>query len=157
METMIPAWVYNKKKMEKREDLPPNSIGFTYLITFNEKDVSGKNYSYLGCKQFISIRGVYSGAWVKYMGSSLNVKDKMESGELTVKKREILEFAISKQQLAYMETREIVCRGLLEDPSSLNMWVKAKLFKAHIMEPKPMKITPKKVKNKKDGSKKSTK
>ena len=149
MKTMIPTWVYNNKKMEKREDLPPGSIGFTYLITFNEKDDAGRNYSYLGCKQFISVRGTYSNAWVKYLGSSVNVKDKMASGELTVKSREMLEFAISKQQLAYMETREIVCRGLLEDSSSLNMWVKAKLFKAHIMEPKPMKITPKKVKKKK--------
>lgn len=146
---MIPNWVYNKKKIEKREDLPPDSIGFTYLITFNEKGEDGNYFTYLGCKQFISIRGTYSNAWVKYLGSSVNVKDKMARGELTVKKREILEFAISKQQLAYMETREIVCRGLLEDPSSLNMWVKAKLFKAHIMEPKPMKITPKKVKKKK--------
>lgn len=147
--TEVPTWTFNKREMEKREDLPPDSIGFTYLITFNEKGESGKSYSYLGCKQFISVRGTYSGAWVKYLGSSVNVKEKMARGELTVKKREILEFAISKQQLAYMETREIVCRGLLEDPSSLNMWVKAKLFKSHIMEPKPMKIIPKKAKKKK--------
>lgn len=157
MKTMIPTWVYNNKKIEKREDLPPGSIGFTYIITFNEKGINGENLYYVGSKQFLSFRGTYSNAWIKYTGSSLNVKDKLAKGELTIKSREMLEFAISKQELSYKETKIIICNRLLEDENSLNMWAKINLFKVHLIEPKPMKIIPKKVKKKKHDGKKSTK
>ena len=139
MATMV-NWEYNGRPFTKLEDFPKDTIGFVYCLHFND------NSYYFGSKQFISIRGVYSKAWLKYLGSSKPVKEALEKGELKVVKREILDFAISKQQLAFKETETIICRGALEDPKSRNGWVKVNLYKKNIIEPVPMKIKPKKKK-----------
>lgn len=129
-------WTHSNKEIKSRDDMPDLAIGFVYIIEFTDGTY------YIGSKQVISIRGAESN-WKKYNGSSKDVLEKLKNGDLNIKNKEILEFAISKQDLLYKETRTIMCSGALEDNKSRNGWIKAKIFKAHIIEPKPMKITKK--------------
>ena len=132
-------WTYFGKPITKIEDFPQLTIGFVYKLTLSDGSY------YVGSKQIISIRGVQSN-WRSYNGSSKTLLEELKKGEVSVIKKEILEFAISKQQLLYMESMNILCNRVLEDKNSRNGWVSCKLFKAHILEPKPMKITQKRKK-----------
>lgn len=138
----LPSWTYNGAEVTCLDDFPPLTIGYTYKLTFSDSTY------YVGSKQFLSIRGVYSKAWLTYLGSSKPVKEALSKGEITVVKREIIDFAISKQQLAYKETSLIICGGALEDDKARNGWVKVNIYKTHIINPQPMKITPKRKKKK---------
>lgn len=132
-------WTYNGVEVKNINDFPPGTIGFTYCLFFSDSSY------YFGSKQVISIRGIESN-WKSYLGSSKSIKEALLNGEISVVKKEILDFAISKQQLAFKETETIICRGALEDPKSRNGWVKVNLYKKNIIEPVPMKIKPKKKK-----------
>ncbi len=136
-------WMYNDKEILSIEDMPEKTIGFVYILYFSD------NSYYFGCKQIISISGKPSN-WKSYCGSSKSILQLLKSGELSIVKKEILDFAISKQELLYKETKQILCNGALEDSKSRNGWIKAKIFKTHVIDPKEMTIRkPKKRKPKK--------
>lgn len=137
---MIP-WTYNGVEVKSVNDFPPQTIGFIYRLVFSDFSY------YFGSKQVISIRGLESN-WKSYLGSSKSVKESLSNGEISVVSREIIDFAISKQQLAFKETETIICQGALEDPKSRNGWVKVNLYKKNIINPVPMKITKKRTKKK---------
>ena len=134
-------WTYNGLEVKSIDDFPTGTIGFTYCLFFSDSSY------YFGSKQVISIRGIESN-WKSYLGSSKSIKEALKSGEISVVKKEILDFAISKQQLAFKETETIICQGALEDPKSRNGWVKVNLYKKNIINPTPMKITKKRTKKK---------
>lgn len=134
-------WTYNGVEVKSIDDFPPNTIGYVYKLNFNDGTY------YFGSKQVISIRGIESN-WKSYLGSSKSIKESLKLGEISVVSREILDFAISKQQLAFKETETIICQGALEDPKSRNGWVKVNLYKKNIINPTPMKITKKRTKKK---------
>ena len=134
-------WLYRGKPITKIEDFPELTIGFVYKLTLSDGSY------YIGAKQVISIRGIQSN-WRSYNGSSKTLLEDLKSKKVAVISKEILELAISKQQLLYLETVNILCNRVLEDSNSRNGWVSCKLFKTHIIEPKPMKITQKRKKKK---------
>lgn len=134
-------WTYNGLEVKSIDDFPSGTIGFVYCLFFSDSTY------YFGSKQIISIRGTES-TWKSYEGSSKSIKEALKSGEISIKSKEILDFAISKQQLAFKETETIICRGALEDPLSRNGWVKVNLYKKNIINPTPMKITKKRNKKK---------
>lgn len=135
-------WNFQGKDFTDISQFPDGIIGFVYKLTFSDSTY------YVGCKQIISIRGTQSN-WKSYNGSSKPILDALKSGEIKITEKEILEFAISKQELLYRETLRIICDRVLEDEQSRNGWVSCKLYKSHIMNPKPMKITTKRKTKKK--------
>lgn len=137
----FPDWTYLGDSITKIEDFPNGTIGFVYRLTMSDGSY------YVGCKQVISIRGVQSN-WKNYNGSSKTLTDDLKNKKVTVVLREILDFAISKQQLLYLETSQILCGKVLEDKNSRNAWISAKIYKSNLIDPKPMKIIQKRKKKK---------
>ena len=137
----FPDWTYLGESITKIEDFPEGAIGFVYKLTLSDGSY------YVGCKQIISIRGAQSN-WKVYNGSSKALSEELKTNKVTVIAREILDFAISKQQLLYLETSNILCNHVLEDKNSRNAWISAKIYKSNLIDPKPMKITQKRKKKK---------
>jgi len=137
----FPDWTYLGDLITKIEDFPQGTIGFVYKLTLSDGSY------YVGSKQIISIRGAQSN-WKVYNGSSKTLTEDLKSKTVTVILREILDFAISKQQLLYLETSNILCNHVLEDKNSRNAWVSAKIYKSNLIDPKPMKIIQKRKKKK---------
>lgn len=137
----FPDWTYLGDSITKIEDFPEGTIGFVYKLTLSDGSY------YVGSKQIISIRGLQSN-WKVYNGSSKTLTEDLKASKITVISREILEFAISKQQLLYLETCQILCGRSLEDKNSRNAWISAKIYKSNLIDPKPMKITQKRKKKK---------
>lgn len=142
-------WTYKGKVVESP---PEGTFGFIYKITFRDK-------YYIGCKQFYGNRTVklskkrsnelYKGTgrkptkekklkesdWKKYNSSSWSKElkrfttDEIDSSEV---KWEMLEFGVSKSDLAYKETKQIICSDALLDVNCLNSWVTCKIHKTNL-------------------------
>ena len=133
-------WIYKNKKLE---EIPENAYGFTYIIT--DKD----NKIYVGKKALLHksktklskkakllpenkgkriIRGTKDSGWQKYFGSSKELQTQVKLlGEKNFK-REILEFATSKSDLALKEIEAQIKYNVLRI-NSYNLWIGGKVYK----------------------------
>ncbi len=121
-------WTYNGKIVNELSDCPPDAIGFIYEITTS----TGKKY--IGKKNLYSVRKRKFGkkeaalvtdkrkklyemvkkdsGWAKYTGSNKELNEDIKNGIDFTKK--ILQFAYTKKQLAYLETKALFVNEVLE-------------------------------------------
>jgi len=134
-------WIYNNKELK---EIPENVYGYTYLITDlkNDKIYVGKKAFLHKSKSKLSkkakllpenkgkrvIRGTKDSGWKKYFGSSKELQTQVKLlGEKNFK-REILEFATSKSDLALKEIEAQVKYNVLRI-NSYNLWIGGKVYK----------------------------
>lgn len=134
-------WQYKGMYITELKHVPPDTYGFVYKIDIEHE---GKHYYYIGQKKLISVRKrkftkkeiaampnkrakkwelVSSEMpWQSYTGSNkqLNslIKEFTEKG-LKMKK-EILYYTKSALELKFLEAKEIICSGGLEDEQCFN-------------------------------------
>lgn len=135
-------WIYKNKKLE---EVPENAYGFTYIIYSLKED----NKIYVGKKALLHksksklskkakllpenkgkriIRGTKDSGWKNYFGSSKELQTQVKLlGEKNFK-REILEFATSKSDLALKEIEAQIKYNVLRI-DSYNMWIGGKVYK----------------------------
>ncbi len=130
-------WKYKGKLLR---EIPANSEGFIYLITFSD------GTKYLGKKSFWSrrrtkVKGkirkvlkVTESDWRKYRGSSEHSKRKAKEG--LVAKLEVIHFCESKGCLMFMELVEMVKRDVLCSEVYLNANIMLRVYKCY----KPMEV-----------------
>lgn len=144
-------WIYENKEIKSIQDIPENAIGFVYVLIFND------NYFYIGKKNIFTIKifpALKSGVlrhnavrigrniegkrkyfdkvkketnWKTYTGS------KEDYGERTIVQKEILEFAVSKRALTYLEAKYQFIHSALEDPMGLNNNILNKFFRDNLV------------------------
>lgn len=137
-------WNYKGKEVKTSEDLPPESIGFIYLITNLTK-----NKIYYGRKTFRTLskkkltkkekllpenkRKTYKyvtkeyKGWQQYTGSNSKLNEDIKNGDKYIK--EIVKICFKKSEMTYFETKHIICSECLEREDCYNEWVSAKIFK----------------------------
>ena len=124
----IPIWTHQLTPVTETTDMPEDVLGFVYLITTS----TGKKY--IGKKSLFSIRKRKFGKkeaalvtdkrkklyemvkkesdWKTYTGSNSILNEDIKNG--VEYKKEILEYAFSKKQLSYLETKALFSFGVLE-------------------------------------------
>lgn len=146
--TTKPNWFYQGKEIKTLADTPLEALGFIYKIynldnqmyyvgrrtirsnrrrklTVAEKKIKGNEK-----KTFITEMKESSG-WKTYAGSNVTLKAEVTKGARI--RKEILHYCYSKAEITYKETAEILCSGALLDIKSYNSWVKATIYKKHLM------------------------
>ena len=140
------TWYFNNEPVE---EIDPKYVGFVYLITnlstgkryigkklakFSKtttKTVTLKN----GTKKKKKIRSKTDSDWKTYWSSSVDVQnDVIKFGEDKFT-RTILHICESKGDLSYMELREQVERGVLEDDTYYNGIIQCRIHKKHLKKP----------------------
>lgn len=131
-------WLYRGEEF-KSEDID-DYLGFVYLIT----DLSnGKMY--VGKKLFVSKRRlpplkgktrkrtkVFESDWMKYYGSSEQVKELVESLGPENFTREILHLCYTKGEMTYLELKEQVDREVLFKDEYYNEFIGCKIHSKHV-------------------------
>ena len=139
------TWLYNGQPLEQ---LPPDTVGFVYLITnnitgrmyigkklgmrskINYKTVTQKN----GVKKKKKIKSKVESDWKDYWSSSdLLKQDIAELGQENFT-REILYFCKSKAECSYQEAREQFQRGVLESIDYYNNIIQVRVHGSHILK-----------------------
>lgn len=133
-------WIHKNKPIDSIEDMPKDAIGFVYEIT-NKEDGT----KYIGKKILTSHRTlpplkgkkrkrkvIKESNWKTYYGSNDVIKDLVKSGKSDIFDREILEYAYSKVQLTYLETKYQFLREVLERDEYLNINILGKFFKGKV-------------------------
>ena len=136
-------WIYNGKEVKTSEDLPPESIGFIYLITNLTKDkiyYGRKTFRTLSKKKLTKkekllpenkrktykyVMKEYKG-WQQYNGSCLPLLEDIASGDKI--RKEIVRICYSKSELTYYELKEIACSECLEREDCYNGNILGKIF-----------------------------
>ena len=123
-------------------DMPENTWGIVYMITAE----NGKKY--IGKKQIYSVRKRKFGKkesalvtdkrkklyemvkkesdWKTYTGSNKELNDDIKNGASY--KKEILYYCRDKKQLAYLETKELFVREVLEHDEFYNSNISGKFY-----------------------------
>ena len=128
-------WLYNGKEITDISQFPPNTFGFVYqVITPEGKKYVGKKVLYHNQKKKLtkaelaeqtgrgrkkSYKIVQKESdWKKYIGSNAKLKRQITEGEVTKDdlKRQILEIALNKKHLTYLETKYLFQMEVLENP-----------------------------------------
>jgi hypothetical protein len=140
------SWLYKNKKIEEsfvEEQISNGKIGFVYLITDNTNGMK-----YVGKKLVVTkkklppLKGmkrkrtkIVQTDWMKYYGSSEEVKQKIvEVGEENFT-REILFWCKSKGELSYVELHYQVQLGVLFKPDEFyNAFVGVKIHRNHVKD-----------------------
>jgi hypothetical protein len=141
------TWLYNGQPLEQ---LPPDTVGFVYLITntitgrmyigkklgtrskINYKTVIQKN----GVKKKKKIKSKVESDWKDYWSSSDLLKQDIAAlgeGNFT---REILYFCKSKAECSYQEAKEQFQRGVLESIDYYNNNIQVRVHGSHILKKK---------------------
>lgn len=131
-------WYYEDK--EFTSDMIGDYIGFVYMIT----DLQN-NKKYIGKKLFLSKRKlpplkgktrkrtvIKESDWQDYFGSSDEVKSLVEQHGRDNFHREILHLCMSKGEMSYMETYEILIRHAIIKDEYYNAFVGCKIHKNHV-------------------------
>ena len=141
-------WLYNEKEITDISQFPPNTFGFVYqVITPEGKKYVGKKVLYHNQKKKLtkaelaeqtgrgrkkSYKIVQKESdWKKYIGSNAKLKRQITEGEVTKDdlKRQILEIALNKKHLTYLETKHLFQMEVLENPNEyLNDNILGKFF-----------------------------
>ncbi len=133
-------WLYKKTdqvitKIDQILEIAPQAIGFVYLI-----EVISTGQRYIVRKILYStskkppLKGKARGRkvikesdWLNYYGSSEEMKSlKSRLGPLGFN-REILHFANSKSEMAYLEGKEIFAHDALIRPNYVNKWITTRI------------------------------
>ena len=128
-------WLYNGREITDISQFPPNTFGFVYqVITPEGKKYVGKKVLYHNQKKKLtkvelaeqtgrgrkkSYKIVQKESdWKKYIGSNAKLKRQITEGEVTKDnlKRQILEIALNKKHLTYLETKYLFQMEVLENP-----------------------------------------
>ena len=139
------CWIYKEKCLEIE---PEGYFGFIYLIT----DKLNNNKIYVGKKQFTYktkkklskkakqlpknkgkrvLKGTKNSGWLNYYGSSKELNEQVKLMGKHNFKREILEFATNKSDLALKEIEAQVKYNVLR-VNSYNLWIGGKVYKRYL-------------------------
>jgi hypothetical protein len=139
------TWLYNGQPLEQ---LPPDTVGFVYLITnnitgrmyigkklgmrskINYKTVTQKN----GVKKKKKIKSKVESDWKDYWSSSDLLKQDIAALGQENFTREILYFCKSKAECSYQEAREQFQRGVLESIDYYNNIIQVRVHGSHILK-----------------------
>ena len=141
-------WLYNGKEITDISQFPPNTFGFVYqVITPEGKKYVGKKVLYHNQKKKLTKAELAEQTgrgrkksykiiqkesdWKKYIGSNAKLKRQITEGEVTKDdlKRQILEIALNKKHLTYLETKHLFQMEVLENPDEyLNDNILGKFF-----------------------------
>ena len=133
-------WVYKGKEISSLDDMPDGAVGFVYEVTYIVE-----NRKYIG-KKILEVkrklpplkgkkrvrRVTKESDWKVYYGSNEEIKKLLSEGKEKEFKREILEFAFSKVQLTYLETRYQFDRRVLERNDYFNSNILGKFYKGKV-------------------------
>ena len=119
--------------------VPEGAIGFVYMIRWNEDPLARDRSTdkwYIGKKSLYSHRTlpplkgmkrkrkvVKESDWLNYNSSSKVVKEWNEPW------KQILQFAYTKKELTYLETKLLFALDALEDPNCVNDNILGKFFR----------------------------
>ncbi len=128
-------WLYNGREITDISQFPPNTFGFVYqVVTPEGKKYVGKKVLYHNQKKKLtkaelaeqtgrgrkkSYKIVQKESdWKKYIGSNAKLKHQITEGEVTKDnlQRQILEIALNKKHLTYLETKYLFQMEVLENP-----------------------------------------
>lgn len=128
------SWIYKDRIISSHDDLPKEVVSFVYILHFKD------NTKYIGKKDIrserrlkptkaqLAIRKNYKRVemkdlpFVNYVGSS-----KENEGKELVSK-EILYLCTNKRSSTYLEVKEMMCRGVLEDERYTNANISGKWY-----------------------------
>jgi hypothetical protein len=133
-------WYYENKEYNPSEDELSNWVGFVYLITEKE---TGKKY--VGKKFFWSTRKLpplkgqkrrrtkkTQSDWMKYYGSSEELKLLVEERGGDAYHREILHLCKTKGECSYLEAKEQFDRDVLLRDDYYNEFIGCKIHSKHL-------------------------
>lgn len=133
-------WYLKEKSFEPSEDELSQWVGFVYLITEKE---TGKKY--VGKKFFWSTRKLpplkgktrkrikkVQSDWMKYYGSSEELKQLVEERGGDAYHREILHLCRTKGECSYLEAKEQFDRGVLLSDEYYNEFIGCKIHSKHL-------------------------
>jgi hypothetical protein len=111
--------------------------GFVYIITQESTGMKYIGKKSLWCNKYFQKNGVkkkkrVESDWRNYYGSSPRLLEEIKLKGMEDFKREILHFCISKSELSYVETHEILHRGALIRDDYFNDWVSCKITRRHL-------------------------
>ena len=128
-------WLYNGKEITDISQFHPDTFGFVYKVTTPDgRKYIGKKVLYHNQKKKLtkvelseqtgrgrrkSYKVVQKESdWKKYVGSNSELKRKLTEGEVTLEDldKQILEIALHKKHLTYLETKYLFCCEVLENP-----------------------------------------
>lgn len=134
------TWFYNNKKYDPTEEELSEYVGFVYLITEKE---TGKKY--VGKKFFWSVRKLpplkgqkrkrtkkTQSDWMKYYGSSEQLKLLVEERGGDAYHREILHLCKTKGECSYLEAKEQFDRDVLLRSEYYNEFIGCKIHSKHL-------------------------
>ena len=127
-------WTYGIDIIKSIDDMPKKCIGFIYHVECYQ---TGEMYigkkSLFHKKTMPPLKGfkrkrksIVESDWLNYHGSNDKIKKLKEKGNIF--DRQILEFAFSKKQLTYLETRYQFVLKVLEDDRYLNSNILGKFY-----------------------------
>lgn len=111
--------------------------GFVYIITQESTGMKYIGKKSLWCNRYFQKNGIkkkkrVESDWRNYYGSSPRLLEEIKLKGMEDFKREILHFCISKSELSYVETHEILYRGALIRDDYFNDWVSCKITRRHL-------------------------
>ena len=128
-------WLYNGEEITNISQFHPDTFGFVYQVTTPDgKKYIGKKVLYHNHKKKLTKvelseqtgrgrRKSYKivqkeSDWKKYVGSNSELKRKLTEGEVTLEDldKQVLEIALHKKHLTYLETKYLFCYEVLENP-----------------------------------------
>ena len=143
-------WVFEGLKVDSVDCLPSDAYGFVYKITYTSGQVYyGKKNLYKEVKlpelksgiqrpnskrigKNKNGKRVYLDVvtketdWLTYEGSSELSED------LIVESKEILDYAVSKRELTYLETKRLFWEEAIEDPNCINVCIGNMFFRDNL-------------------------
>lgn len=142
-------WFYGDKEIKSLTDMPEGTLGFIYRIDnlttgkyyIGRRTVAGNKKKKLTLKEkqlpenarkTFKYEFSESSGWKTYCGSNTTLKDEISKGHQY--KKTILHYCFSKAEITYLESREILCSGSLQDPLAYNDWIKCLIYKKHILK-----------------------
>lgn len=134
-------------KGEPLEVVPPDFIGFIYLITrisdgkkyigkkkFGNKKTSTKTVLQKnGIKKKKKIRSIIESDWRDYWSSSDSVKEDVQKLGKDAFSREIIYLCKTESEMTYLESREIFDKRALESDMYYNAWVMCRIRKSNVL------------------------
>jgi serine/threonine protein kinase len=127
-------WLYNKKVIEKIEDMPQGTFGFIYIVKHKPtgKAYIGKKVLYHNVKKKLTKKEiaeqtgpgrksatkvvVKESDWKTYYGSAKPIMELIKGGKQEEFTREILQLVPNKKLLTYYECKYLFINEVLEHP-----------------------------------------
>jgi hypothetical protein len=111
--------------------------GFVYIITQKSTGMKYIGKKSLWCNKYFQKDGVkkkkrVESDWRNYYGSSPRLLEEIKISGKEDFNREILHFCISKSELSYVESHEILHRGALIRSDYFNDWISCKITRRHL-------------------------